>query len=244
MAYHLRWRRAAIVSVLCHIFFLLGAGFLSAHLSPPIMQEQLMELELVSEVQSETNEDLAASREAMKSPASPQQPAQLTPVSVSQPTPSAPKVVTSMDVAEALPVTGVSSNEASSEVSEPIDSGNAVGSGSSVNSSNSTTNGSGSTGAGGKRSGLIPPSILSKIEPPYPQSARLAGIEGTVLVKIEILANGRSGDITVSRSSGHEILDEAALSTVEQWRFVPAKDRNSGQAIACYTTIPISFRLR
>jgi protein TonB len=243
MAYHLRWRRAAMVSVLCHIFFLLGAGYLSAHLSPPIVQEQIIELELVSEAQAETNEDLAASSEAMKSPPAPKQPAQLTPVSVSQPIPSTPKVVTSMDIAEALPATGVSSNEANSESPESTESGNSAGGGSSVNSSNST-NGSGSTGAGGKRSGLIPPSILSKVEPPYPQSARQAGIEGTVLVKIEILANGHSGNITVSRSSGHEILDEAALSTVEQWRFVPAKDRNSGQAIACYTTIPISFRLR
>jgi protein TonB len=243
MAYHLRWRRAAMVSVLCHIFFLLGAGYLSAHLSPPIMQDQIIELELVSETQAETNEYLAASSEAMNSPASPQQPAQLIPVSVSQPTPSTPKVVTSMNIAEALPVTSVSSN-ASSEVPESADSGNAAGSDSSVNSSNSTINGSGSTGAGGKQSGLIPPSILSKIEPSYPQSARQAGIEGTVLVKIEILANGRSGNITVSRSSGNEILDETALSTIEQWRFVPAKDRNSGQAIACYTTIPISFRLR
>ena len=63
-------------------------------------------------------------------------------------------------------------------------------------------------------------------------------------MRIEILANGRSGSIAVFRSSGHEILDDAAITTVEKWRFVPAKDRNSGQAIACYTTIPISFRLK
>ena len=242
MAYHLRWRRAAMVSVLCHIFFLLGAGYLSAHLSPPIVQEQIIELELLSEAQTETLEDLAASSEAIKSSVSPKQPLQLTPVSVFQPIPSTPRVVTSMDVAEALPVTGVSSNEASSKAPESTESGNSAGSGSPVNSSNST-NGNGSTGAGGKRSGLIPPSILSKVEPPYPQSARQAGIEGTVLVKIEILANGRSGNILISHSSGHTLLDEAAMATVEQWRFVPAKDRTSGQAVACYTTIPISFRL-
>ncbi|MDF2634750.1 MAG: TonB family protein [Pelosinus sp.] len=230
MAYHLRWRRAAIVSVLCHLFFFIGASYLSAHLFTPTIQEQVIELELVSELAAESREDSASPNAPMSPPASPEQ------VLPSTSTPATPKVVSSIDVAEALPVTGISSNEPASVPSGSTGSGNT--------DSVSTINGTGNTGATGKRGGFIPPSILSKVEPPYPQAARQAGMEGTVLVKIEILANGRSGNILVSRSSGHEILDEAAMDTVEQWRFVPAKDRNSGQAIACYTTIPISFRLK
>lgn len=237
MTHHLRWRRAAMVSFLCHIFFFIGAGYLSAHLFTPIVQEQVIELELVSKLAAESREDSASPNAPMNPPASPER------VLSSASTPAAPqemqatpKVVTSVDVAEALPVTGISSNEPASVSSTYTGSGNT--------DSVSSTAGTGNTGAAGKRGGFIAPSILSKVEPPYPQAARQAGMEGTVLVKIEILANGRSGNILVSRSSGHEILDEAAIATVEQWRFVPAKDRTSGQAIACYTTIPISFRLK
>lgn len=233
MTYQLRWRRAAIVSVLCHIFFFVGAGYLSAHLFTPIQQEQVIELELVSELEAESHEDSASPSSPMNPPSSPEQvlPSPSTPA-VPQTLQATPQVVTSVDVAEALSVNEISSNEPASVSSEPTGNGN-------------TDSGAGTgTGTTGKRGGFIPPSILSKVEPPYPQAARQAGLEGTVLVRIEILANGRSGSIAVFRSSGHEILDDSAITTVEKWRFVPAKDRNSGQAIACYTTIPISFRLK
>ena len=233
MAYHLRWRKAAMVSVLCHIFFLVGAGYLSAHVFIPTLPEQVMELELVSELQAD-NQETNASPRAPMTPTSPERVHSSPSLPATSEVRVTPQTVTSVDVAEALPVTGSSNAESASASTEAANTGN---------TDNNGGTGTGNTGGTGKRS-LIPPSILSKVEPPYPQAARQASMEGTVLIKIEILANGRSGNITVARSSGHELLDEAAIATVEQWRFVPAKDRTSGQAITCYTTIPISFRLQ
>lgn len=238
MAYHLRWRRAALVSLLCHIFFFVGAGYLSAHLFTPLIQEQVIELELVSELAAESLVDSPSPKSPMNSPASPEKSLP------SPPTPTTPQemqvnpqVVTSADIAETLPVNDISNNEPASVSSGPTGSGN-------TDSGTGNTTSTGNTGTTGKRGGFIPPSILSKVKPLYPQAAQQAGLEGTVFVKIEILQNGRLGNITLSRSSGYEILDEAAITTVEKWHFVPAKDRDSGQTIACYTTIPISFRLK
>lgn len=239
MAYHLRWRKAAMVSVFCHIFFFVGAGYLSAHVMIPVLPEQLIELELVSEIQAESRED-SASPSTPTNPLSPERFSPSTSLPVTSQVQVTPKAVTSVDAAEALPITGSSNDEPASTASASPAS---TSTGNTDNSGNNST-GTGNIGTSGNHSGLIPPSILSKIEPPYPQTARQGSMEGTVLVKIEILANGRSGNISVVRSSGHELLDEAAIATVEQWRFVPAKDRTSGQAIACYTTIPISFRLQ
>lgn len=242
MAYHLRWRRAAMVSVLCHIFFFISAGYLSANLLIPIVpEEQIVELELVNELQAE-NREVSASPNAPTPPSPPERVLPSTSIPVTpQEIQTTPKVVSSVDVAEPLTVTDISSNESSSTASSSSSS-EATGT---PNSTSNTGNASSAGNSGAvKSSGFVPPSILSKVEPPYPQGARQASMEGTVLLKIQILANGRSGNISVSRSSGHEILDQAAMATVEQWRFVPAKDRTSGQSIDCYTTIPMSFRLR
>ena len=64
------------------------------------------------------------------------------------------------------------------------------------------------------------------------------------MLKIQILENGRSGYINVYRSSGSDLLDDAAAAAVRQWRFTPAKDRDSGQAVVCDTTIPVVFCLK
>ena len=91
---------------------------------------------------------------------------------------------------------------------------------------------------------LDPPRILVQTEPVYPDSARQSGLEGRVLVRIEILINGLPGEVSVQQSSGSETLDAAALSAVRRWRFVPAQERQSGRAVISYTTVPIVFKLR
>jgi TonB family protein len=79
-------------------------------------------------------------------------------------------------------------------------------------------------------------------KPSYPEEAREKGMEGEVLLRVEVLANGRVGQIEVRRSSGHEILDQSALSTVKQWKFIPA--RRGNELIPCWVNIPIKFQLR
>jgi TonB family protein len=79
-------------------------------------------------------------------------------------------------------------------------------------------------------------------KPSYPDEAREKGYEGDVLLRVEILPNGRVGHIGVKRTSGYEVLDQSALLTVRQWRFIPA--RKGGEAIPFLVNIPIKFYLQ
>ncbi|MBI2226587.1 MAG: energy transducer TonB [Betaproteobacteria bacterium] len=77
--------------------------------------------------------------------------------------------------------------------------------------------------------------------PPYPWQARRMGIEGRVVLQVEILQNGNTGRIEIRQSSGHELLDQAAITAVGGWRFDPA--RIAGAPITAWADVPISFRL-
>ena len=113
-------------------------------------------------------------------------------------------------------------------------------------------NGGGGSGGGsgdgmGEGSGrgvpVTPPRVVSASQPKYPSSARNAGIEGVVGVKMLVSADGRVEEATVVRSSGHADLDEAAVTAVYKWRFSPAKDK-FGQRARCYVTQGIRFDLK
>ncbi|EGO61956.1 energy transducer TonB [Acetonema longum] len=125
-------------------------------------------------------------------------------------------------------------------------SGSGVGSGSGSGSGSGVGSGAGSgigPGSGPGSGDSTAPRILAEIKPSYPLEARKAGWEGTVVLRIQIMENGAPGQVTVYRSSGYDLLDEAAISAVRQWRFVPAKNR-FGQVIRCSTTLPVIFKLR
>ena len=49
----------------------------------------------------------------------------------------------------------------------------------------------------------------------YPPLARLRRLEGVALVRFAIAADGRPQELAVSGSTGHAILDRAALAAVE-----------------------------
>ena len=78
-------------------------------------------------------------------------------------------------------------------------------------------------------------------KPSYPMIARRRGYEGVVVLKVEILPNGRVGELRVKRSSGHHILDKSALNTVKRWKFIPAK--RGEDPIRIWAEIPIKFKL-
>lgn len=75
----------------------------------------------------------------------------------------------------------------------------------------------------------------------YPRIARTEGWEGTVLLLVSVAPSGRPDEITVERSSGHKVLDKAAIDTVTRWTFNPAKDGNI--PIHSIVKIPIKFSL-
>lgn len=82
---------------------------------------------------------------------------------------------------------------------------------------------------------------LSNPQPTYPANARRRGFQGTVLLSVEVDTTGLPIKVTIKRGSGHAILDRSALSTIKQWRFVPAQ--NAGVAIRAMVDVPIRFQL-
>jgi protein TonB len=60
-------------------------------------------------------------------------------------------------------------------------------------------------------------------DPEYPQRAQQRRIEGKVLLRIAITNRGAVSSVEVVESSGHSILDRAAVAGVEKWVFEPAK---------------------
>ncbi len=82
---------------------------------------------------------------------------------------------------------------------------------------------------------------LNNPRPPYPMVARRMGYHGKVVLNVEVLAEGKAGQVLLHTSSGYEILDNAALQTVKTWRFSPA--RRFGQPVTLWFLVPIKFSL-
>jgi TonB family protein len=76
----------------------------------------------------------------------------------------------------------------------------------------------------------------------YPAAAREAGIEGTVQVRVQVLADGTVGSVSLGRSSGSKELDDAALQAVKGWTFEPA--RRDGQPVTSWATVSYRYELR
>jgi len=77
--------------------------------------------------------------------------------------------------------------------------------------------------------------------PEYPDYARRRGWEGRVVLSVEVDETGRGRSVAVKQSSGHKLLDDAALAAVRGWRFVPGMRGNT--PIAAQVDVPIRFRL-
>ena len=83
--------------------------------------------------------------------------------------------------------------------------------------------------------------VLRSVHPIYPRIAKKSGWEGTVLVRVTVEANGRASKVDVSRSSGHKVLDDAAIQAIRRWAFRPARDGNI--PIRSVVVIPLKFSL-
>lgn len=94
----------------------------------------------------------------------------------------------------------------------------------------------------GLQLGIARPRGGYQIKPRYPESARRQGIEGTALLRFQVLTDGRVGEVLVERSAGHPDLDLAAVEAIKRWRFEPA--RRNRQAVAAWAVLPVEFRLK
>jgi len=86
-----------------------------------------------------------------------------------------------------------------------------------------------------------PPQKVYSPAPTYPASALREGLTGRVVLRVHLDADGAVLSTRVRRSSGHAILDDAAMASVKLWRFQPA--RQLGVAIEQVIAVPITFRI-
>lgn len=82
---------------------------------------------------------------------------------------------------------------------------------------------------------------LNNPPPVYPRAAQRLGLQGRVILRVRVLANGHVGSVEIKDSSGKALLDDAALTAVKAWVFTPAK--RGSTAIDGWTQVPIEFKL-
>jgi len=96
-----------------------------------------------------------------------------------------------------------------------------------------------------EESGFHNPVLIHKVEPEYPELARVVRLEGFVVLQAEI---GTDGAVTVVEvlhtSRPHMGFEEAAIAAVSRWRYEPARWRVDGEPVEVYFTIYVAFKLK
>jgi protein TonB len=89
---------------------------------------------------------------------------------------------------------------------------------------------------GGK---ILPPVRLDRLSPQYPDIARVARVEGDVVLEATIDETGAVTHVVVKHSV--PLLDAAAIAAVSRWRYSPTK--LNGQAVAVTMLVTVRFSL-
>ena len=84
------------------------------------------------------------------------------------------------------------------------------------------------------------PKIILFAKPDYPEMARRAQIEGTVIVKVLVGPDGNVKDAQVLQGV-NPLLNNAALAAARKCKFIPGKQRNI--PVKAWMALPFNFRL-
>lgn len=88
----------------------------------------------------------------------------------------------------------------------------------------------------------VPPTVAHRVMPDYPESARLRGIEGQVMIEAVIARDG-TVEPGVKVVQSIPALDQSAVDAFKRWRFTPARDA-SGRSLRVILQAPVRFVLR
>lgn len=77
--------------------------------------------------------------------------------------------------------------------------------------------------------------------PEYPRQARRRNLEGTVWLRLRVSSDGLPAEVILETSSGHALLDEAALAAARAWKLTPATC--DGLPCEGILRVPVTFRL-
>jgi TonB family protein len=86
---------------------------------------------------------------------------------------------------------------------------------------------------------IAAPFVIAKPNPAYTEEARLAKLEGSVLVSLVVDPSGQPRDIQVVRPLGLG-LDEKAVENAREWRFKPGTKK--GSPVAVLVNMEVFFR--
>jgi TonB family protein len=91
---------------------------------------------------------------------------------------------------------------------------------------------------------LVPAEVMQqrvrhKVVPEYPEAARQAGVQGTVVLDAVVNPDGTVAQVKVL--SGPQVLAQAALDAVRWWRYEPYSV--NGRAATVETTVSVGFQL-
>ena len=84
------------------------------------------------------------------------------------------------------------------------------------------------------------PEVIKRVPAAYPELAKKAGIEGTVVLKVLVNTKGDVEDVEVLKS--HPLLDESAINAAKQFKFKPGKQRD--RFVKVWMSIPFTFKLK
>jgi protein TonB len=87
-----------------------------------------------------------------------------------------------------------------------------------------------------------PPTYRNAPLPPYPPFARDRGLEGFGLFDVQVLKDGRVGEVKMKQSTGATVLDEAAIQTIRSWTFEPGQ--RGPTAVDSWVEVPVRFSLK
>ena len=96
------------------------------------------------------------------------------------------------------------------------------------------------SGAGEKRivpDGEAAAHVVRWVKPGYPALARVAHLQGDVIVQVSISKAGAVGNVRVK--SGHPMLSQLAVEAVQEWRFRPFEVE--GKAVSVEALLKIQF---
>jgi TonB family protein len=84
--------------------------------------------------------------------------------------------------------------------------------------------------------------VITKVQPIYPETAKDAGVQGTVLLHAVVGMDGRPLQLQVLNSQINPDLARAAVEAVSQWRYQPTL--LNGEPVEVDTTIQVKFTLQ
>lgn len=92
-----------------------------------------------------------------------------------------------------------------------------------------------------KEAGKVAPKVVYKLDPNYTEEATAAGIQGTILLSVEISPTGTPQNVLVTRSLDPG-LNRNAIAAVQEWRFEPGL--KNGEPVTVRATVEINFKLK